>query len=440
MGKKGLSHVAFELLAAATLTIGTATHTWFSWPNWVLMLACVPSLALCVEYWFRQPESLMPLAAWMVILAPKNTSIALLDLMGFFPVVLAMLHTLSSRKKPLHVSLSGWVLLAWILWCLISAVFSLSPAVSLKWTSMWAIGTLGWSLVGDPETYRSFWNRFGWATATVLVYSVIFSPFEPKLSTVPFFTQDNVAAGTLLAAILTWPLSVRGSVQKRMAWLWSILAGIWIFWISRGAMLGIAAGGLTLGLMVGEWKKLRPIVTIIGLVGTVFLLWPKGMDGGLGNRTVFSKVNSFSNEERMLRWELAFRMAEQRPWLGTGPGCFAPDFKHFLRTDEEVAKISYWPGWTGGAHQLWLGSIAETGWIGAFLLAGLAAMISFGLFGEAGSGNAGTVGYFSAWVALMVHLQVEDLLLEPGCFLAICALGGAAFLSKQNESGQAETS
>jgi len=142
----------------------------------------------------------------------------------------------------------------------------------------------------------------------------------------------------------------------------------------------------------------------------------------------------------MLRWELAFRMAEQRPWLGTGPGCFAPDFKHFLRTDEEVAKISYWPGWTGGAHQLWLGSIAETGWIGAFLLAGLAAMISFGLFGEAGSGNAGTVGYFSAWVALMVHLQVEDLLLEPGCFLAICALGGAAFLSKQNESGQAETS
>jgi O-antigen ligase len=79
----------------------------------------------------------------------------------------------------------------------------------------------------------------------------------------------------------------------------------------------------------------------------------------------------FSNRERLMRWTTAWRMGLDRPIAGHGPGNFAPKFKHYLKTDAEVRQISYWFGWTGGAHSVWFTAFAETGAVGLLLLLGL---------------------------------------------------------------------
>lgn len=78
-----------------------------------------------------------------------------------------------------------------------------------------------------------------------------------------------------------------------------------------------------------------------------------------------------SNVERINRWHSAFKMHDQRPWFGWGPGTYMFEYAPFQKWSEKTI-ISTNFGEGGNAHSEYIGPLAEQGFLGpiAFILIG----------------------------------------------------------------------
>jgi len=70
-----------------------------------------------------------------------------------------------------------------------------------------------------------------------------------------------------------------------------------------------------------------------------------------------------SNLERLNRWSAAFRMFEERPLLGWGPGTYAFVYAPFQHSNEKTI-ISTNMGDRGNAHSEYIGPLCESGVLG----------------------------------------------------------------------------
>ena len=93
-------------------------------------------------------------------------------------------------------------------------------------------------------------------------------------------------------------------------------------------------------------------------------------DGELVNHfsSVVNVKNDASNLERINRWICAYRMFEDRPWLGFGPGTYQFEYNRY-QTVANKTYISTNTGNRGNAHSEYLAFLSETGILGfmAFL-------------------------------------------------------------------------
>jgi O-antigen ligase len=118
-----------------------------------------------------------------------------------------------------------------------------------------------------------------------------------------------------------------------------------------------------------------------------------------------------STLERLNRYSCAWRMAEQRPWTGFGPGTFQFQYLPFQRP-EEMTRISISDpardlhpdqlGRGGGAHSEYLQALAEGGWpalLWWLLLAGTSVFMGVKLYLSAQSKE-------SQWFALAVTFSL----------------------------------
>lgn len=91
-------------------------------------------------------------------------------------------------------------------------------------------------------------------------------------------------------------------------------------------------------------------------------------DGNISNhfKSVTNVTHDASNMERINRWICAYRMFEQSPLTGLGPGTYQFEYSKF-QTRDNMTYISTNHGDRGNAHSEYLTYLAETGIVG-FLL------------------------------------------------------------------------
>jgi O-antigen ligase len=154
-----------------------------------------------------------------------------------------------------------------------------------------------------------------------------------------------------------------------------MLAALVMSW-SRGALVGLAAGVVFVGLALG--RKAGPALAGVVLLGALLgpslvQALPPGLVARLtdaaqyvGRRDLTAVEitdENFAVVERAAHWYAAWRMFEQSPWLGVGTGQYA--------TAYPTVALPRWQDPLGHAHNYFLNVLAEGG------LLGLAAYLAF---------------------------------------------------------------
>ncbi len=309
-------------------------------------------------------------------------------------------------KKPLalwavfssHVFLQ--ISLAYLAWMAISAYFSSLPIVSWKYwlveAGHWWVFAVGMSAF--PNLWRRVFPWFAFSMAGLAVYTLVHHAFyhfradQSMLAPMPFFPDHTMWAAAVAMVLfllirvdkgLYRLIKIRDPHQLPSTHIhplqpfhtadFLLLLAALVFSSCRAAWVSVFLAGASWGFLV------------LGKKGRLFLLSALLACGILGgiilNRSLGRDVSAL---ERVNRWHCAFRMAQERPFTGFGPGTF--QFQHLdFQKPEEMTRISlreasaergpHTYGRGGGAHSEYLRALAETGWPGLLLWLGLLGVV-----------------------------------------------------------------
>lgn len=193
--------------------------------------------------------------------------------------------------------------------------------------------------------YAVVQQLFGWdpIRGSALRYSRMVGPYE----------NPNDLATFLLMICLPVIAQIMKEPRRSSIGLWSagaLFLGCMVWTLSRGALVGFWAGLLFL-LVYSRNRRARVGSILIGLTGVVALSLRKGQ---LLEMLTFSDVGL---RERWTMWEAAWRMFQDRLFLGHGLNTFMANYLNFAGTPNNGP--SY-------AHNCFLQIAAETGILGLF--------------------------------------------------------------------------
>ncbi|MES2557661.1 MAG: O-antigen ligase family protein [Bacteroidota bacterium] len=207
---------------------------------------------------------------------------------------------------------------------------------------------------------------------------VVFSICQP-------YYNDHTIYGACLAFII--PLLIIVVFQNKimqLTRLQKILLGVLLFVIvvsevlalSRAALLSLVVAALFYVLLRYKisfnWLMTGLTVMVIGVWSFSDAIYARveknesvSNDGQLVNHfsSVVNIKNDASNLERINRWICAYRMFEDRPWLGFGPGTYQFEYNRY-QTVANKTYISTNAGNRGNAHSEYLSFLSETGILG----------------------------------------------------------------------------
>ena len=154
-----------------------------------------------------------------------------------------------------------------------------------------------------------------------------------------------------------------------------VLLGALVLSFSRAAWVSLAATVIVF-LVIKARIKMKWIVLSLTFLISVFLLFQndiwdrleKNKQGSSANLTehlqsISNVTTDDSNLERINRWQSAFRMFDERPFFGFGPGTYQFEYAPYQRSSEKT-RISTNAGDKGNAHSEYIGPLAETGVFG----------------------------------------------------------------------------
>lgn len=287
--------------------------------------------------------------------------------------------------------LSVWLLLAFVGWTAVSALFSPHRPEALKgvldfwsWSAFFVAAALPGEARGEDF---GRWSRFLLlSTALTLPVSAaaffLGTDFRLGLLTTRaavgttnahgFFSHHLTYAGVASTAALVGLAHALYGKGRRWGWWAGAFGGLLAVFLSlaRTYWLGIVPGAL-----VVLWRKGRRTVAVLVLLGAA----GAGILLAAGPPAVRNRLESIwdrsnpSNVERVCLWKAALDMWRERPVAGWGPAVFEKAAEPFKRP--YASKIHY-PGHEGfqtksHCHSLFLQILVETGSVGLFL---------FGLF------------------------------------------------------------
>ncbi|UPT73604.1 MAG: O-antigen ligase family protein [Elusimicrobiota bacterium] len=310
--------------------------------------------------------------------------------------------------------------LPWLGWAGLSALLCAQPLAALPSLSRWAAALAFASLAAAwSAEERAQWLRALGVCAVILLgaalwtgrheswtYGPTMTGLLPPYYNYTAFVLAGCAAGG--AALAMHPRSGRGMIAAGAA---AAALGLVFALIahSRGALLGIAAGGAV--WTIRRW----------GARGAAAVLVAGGLAAAFVGPVLLDKSGRRFGEARPLIWRAAAEIASERPWLGEGPGSFSVGFRrHPVEASGGAAR---WGLYTEYAHSEPLQAAAETGWAGLGLwLLGLFAGLS-GLARRASAEPAREAAAAGA-AAMLVQVLLDNMLQIPG--LAFLFLGAAA--------------
>ena len=290
------------------------------------------------------------------------------------------------------------------IWMIITTITSEMPVVSLKFvvSRLWFVVPAYFMcalLFKEPKNI----SRFIWLYIAGLVIVVIYTIFNHALHgfdgdtahwvMTPFY-NDHTAYGAALAvyivlciALLLMPnMKVSQRIIGILVLCLLIVAIILSFcrasWISLIAALGV----LICVLLKIRFKYIAFIAAVlIGLFFTfqqqIFDSLSKNDQDASGNiveniQSMTNITTDASNLERINRWNSAFRLFEERPIFGWGPGTYQFVYAPFQESRNKTI-ISTNSGDMGNAHSEYIGALAEQGLIGSLIVVSLVVVFMY---------------------------------------------------------------
>ncbi len=279
----------------------------------------------------------------------------------------------------------------YLIWMLITCISSQDTVISFKsfLAKLWVIASfyfLGIVLFKNRKNITTFYWLYIIPFVGVIIYTTyrhsqyFFDRLEGNLMSRPFY-NDHTAYGAALAMFIPalFFFSVYKKFNPKLRLFSFIVFAIFLLALflsySRAAWISVIfAFGI---YMVIKLKINYKIVLAFGAIFLGVFLYlqsqiiiqlqtNKQESSGEFVEHVQSMTNvssDDSNLERLNRWQSAFRMFEERPFLGWGPGTYQVFYAPFQRSYEKTL-ISTDFGDRGNTHSEYIGPLAESGVLG----------------------------------------------------------------------------
>lgn len=283
------------------------------------------------------------------------------------------------------------MIILYLLWRLVTVLTSTMPLVSIKYwiASLWFILPFfffGILLYRDSKNLYKFFFLYAIPFAGVIIFTLIKHSayaFDQHIGNgimLPFY-NDHTSYGAAMAMFIPFLVGMifTKDIQRKWKLVSAVLLLIFtvgiIFSYTRAAWLSLV-GALGLYLIL-KFKINYKLVLIVGFVclGGIAVYQSqilfKMESNKVESSSDFSKhIKSISNVssdasnlERINRWNCAVRMFKEKPIFGWGPGTYQFKYAPFQHSDEKTI-ISTNAGDGGNAHSEYLGSLAESGFLG----------------------------------------------------------------------------
>lgn len=297
------------------------------------------------------------------------------------------------------------VILFNLFWILVTSITSTLPLVSFKFllARIWFLISfylLAIHVFRDPKNIGKLVWLYTLPLLIVIAYAInrhlMFGLFDKQAAHFvmnPFY-RDHTSYGAILAMILFPFIGVNFFKKEfflKKSLIWAVLGILLIALVlsyTRAAWISVlfALGVLSATLLKIKFKYLA----ILGIIVIAFLaqnrtqLFHKleknrqdsSADLAEHVQSISNIATDASNLERLNRWAAAFRMFQEKPVLGWGPGTYMFQYAPFqLSRQKTVISTNF--GDLGNAHSEYIGPLAESGVLGmlSFIAIGIVSLI-----------------------------------------------------------------
>jgi O-antigen ligase len=279
----------------------------------------------------------------------------------------------------------------YLFWMLITSLTSVRPMVSIKYFVSKILYIIPFFLATIPlfakfKNIKIMYLSYAVALVVVVMYASIgFAlkgfEFDYSFYIMQPFYNDHTAYGAILAMFLTMTsyflLSKTTTIKGKLFYftLFAIFLMGLILSYSRAAWLSVLpAIGIYLILKFKIKFKLILAILITGLFlffafqTSILQILEKNSQDSSGNiaehiSSISNISTDASNVERLNRWFCAFRMFEEKPFFGWGPGTYQFEYAGYQKS-YQLSTISTNAGILGNAHSEYFGALADSGVFG----------------------------------------------------------------------------
>lgn len=311
-------------------------------------------------------------------------------------------------------------LFIYLAWMFLTVLTSSMPIVSLKFliSRLWFIVCfyfIGTQLFLKISNYRTFFWAYLIPFCGVIVYASLrlasynFDDKAAHWAMEPFY-KDHTSYGAVLAMFLPIVFIFIDSSEK---FYFRVISFIVLSIVTIGTVLSYTraawvslAAALVL-YFIYKYKVKFKYLLYIGLSAIILLAinWNTIMLNLERNnqdssaelsehvQSISNVSSDASNKERLNRWNSAFRMFQEKPFFGWGPGTYVFQYAPFQSSKDKTI-ISTNVGDNGNAHSEYIGPLAETGFLGmltVFFLFGMVFYKGSNLYHELPKGKIKTV-------------------------------------------------
>ncbi len=277
-----------------------------------------------------------------------------------------------------------------IVWIAITSITSEMPAVSLKFllARVWFVVCFYFvmtQLFAKKDNYKKFLWAYITSLTGIIIYAVIhlwmydFAQ-KPAHSVMNPFFKDHTSYGAVLAMYLPMLFiffNKRNISRVRLIAL--LLISIFVIGTilsyTRAAWVSLA-GALVLYFIYKYKIKFKVlfglgilVLMVIGFSWSTLMMNLERNNQDSSDKlsehveSISNVSSDASNLERINRWSSAWRMFQERPVFGWGPGTYMFQYAPFQMSNEQTI-ISTNGGGLGNAHSEYIGPLAESGLLG----------------------------------------------------------------------------
>ena len=325
---------------------------------------------------------------------PTEPIIVAIMLLFFFKLLYERQYDKRVLRHPVTV-----LLILNLVWMFVTSVTSEIPLVSFKYfiSQLWFVTTfffMGIFLFREVNNMKRFMWLFGsslFVVVLIATYTHSLYGFERDIGYFvvrPFF-NDHTHYGAVLALIAPFFIvmvfnKTDSVLRKRVAVIFflAFCAGI-LFSYSRAAWVSLMAAFAGFIILAFRVKFRLIVAMMILLLGSLYafqteliMRLERNQQESSGEfaehlRSVSNITSDASNLERINRWRSAYRMYQERPVLGWGPGTYQMVYAPFQRYEDYTIITTHF-GDLGNAHSEYIGPLAESGLPGMLLFVSLA--------------------------------------------------------------------